>query len=135
VASAHGRSTPGERKWEVLGWRGLSESIFAPAVPAWYRTVHRTVFYRLGSTDAAPTQPQGRSGKHNVASAHGRSTPGERKWEVLGWRGLSESIFAPAVPAWYRTVHRTVFYRLGSKVRSPKYTNTPDFQKIRSVPS
>jgi hypothetical protein len=30
----------GERKWEVLGWRGLLEAIFAPAVPAWHRTVN-----------------------------------------------------------------------------------------------
>ena len=36
----------GERKWEVLGWRDLSEAINALAVPAWHRSVHRTVFYR-----------------------------------------------------------------------------------------
>jgi len=33
----------GEQKWEVLGRRGHSEAIFALAVPAWHRTVHRTV--------------------------------------------------------------------------------------------
>ena len=33
-------------KWVVLGWRGLSEAIFALAVPAWHRTVYRTVDYR-----------------------------------------------------------------------------------------
>ena len=53
--------------------------------------------------DAAPTQPQGRPGKHCVASTHGRSHTGERKWDV---RGLPEAIFALAVPAWHRTVHR-----------------------------
>jgi len=40
----------------------------------------------------------------------------ERKWEVLGRRGHSEAIFALAVPAWHRTVHRTVFYRNYGKV-------------------
>jgi hypothetical protein len=65
--------------------------------------------------DAAPTQPQSRSMKPCVVSSHKRSTNestnGERKWEVLGWRGLSEVIFALAVPAWHHTVHCTVFYR------------------------
>jgi len=42
---------------------------------------------------------------------------GEQKWEVLGWRGLSEAIFALAVPAWHRTVHHTVLYRNYGKVR------------------
>ena len=36
----------GERKWEVSGQRGHSEAIFALAVPAWHRTVYRTVDYR-----------------------------------------------------------------------------------------
>ena len=33
-------------KCEVLGWRGLSEVVFALTVPAWHRTLHRTVNYR-----------------------------------------------------------------------------------------
>ena len=45
----------------------------------------------------------------------------ERKWEVLGQRGHSEAIFALAVPAWHRTVHRTVFYRNYGKVRCDNY--------------
>jgi len=53
--------------------------------------------------DAAPTQPQGRSGKHCVASTHERSTL-EVEMEGLGWRGLSKAIFALAVPAWHRTL-------------------------------
>ena len=36
-----------QRKWEVLGRRGHSEAILALAVPAWHRTVHRTVSYRI----------------------------------------------------------------------------------------
>ena len=56
------------------------------------------------------------------------------KWEVLGRRGLSETIFTLAMPAWHRTIHRTVLYRLDGKVRSPKYANAPYFKKIRSVP-
>jgi len=55
---------------------------------------------------------------------------GERKWEVLGRRGHFEAIFALAVPAWHRTVHR-----LDGKIRSPKYARTPYFKKRRSVPS
>ena len=51
------------------------------------------------------------------------------KWEVLGRRGLSEAIFALAVPAWHRTVHRTLFYRLDGKARSPKFENTPSLTK------
>jgi hypothetical protein len=50
---------------------------------------------------------------------------GEQKWEVLGWRGLSEAIFALAVPAWHRTIHRTVFYRNYGKVRCDNYGSTP----------
>ena len=66
---------------------------------------------------------------------------GERKWEVLGRRGHSEAIFALAVPAWHRTVHRTVTYRLDGKLRSPKYAKTPNLRKDgpylpnRTVPS
>ena len=51
------------------------------------------------------------------------------KWEVLGRRGHSEAVFALAVPAWHHTVHRTVFYRLDDKLRSPKFENTPTLQK------
>jgi hypothetical protein len=32
-----------EQNWEVLGWRGLSEVMFALEVPAWHCSVHRTV--------------------------------------------------------------------------------------------
>ena len=60
--------------------------------------------------DGAPTQPQGRSWKHCVASAHGRSTLGSKNGRCLGRRGLSEAIFALAVPAWHRTVPYTVPY-------------------------
>jgi len=59
----------------------------------------------------------------------------ERKWEVLGRRGLSEAIIALAVPAWHRTVHRTVIYHLDGKLRSPKYAKMPYIKKRRSVPS
>ena len=57
----------------------------------------------------------------------------EQKWEVLGRKGLSEAIFALAVPAWHCTVHRTVIYRLNGKLWSPKYAKTPYFKKRRSV--
>jgi len=50
---------------------------------------------------------------------------GERKWEVLGQRARSEAIFALAVPAWYRIVHRSVFYCLDGKIRSLKFVCTP----------
>jgi hypothetical protein len=83
--------------------------------------------------DGAPTQPQGRSWKHCVASAHGRSTPGSENGR-LGRRGHSEAKIALAVPAWHRTVHRTVLYRLDGKIRSLKFGNTPSFTKRRSVP-
>jgi len=50
--------------------------------------------------DVAPTQPQGRSGKHCVASARKRSMLEVEKGRCLGWRGgLSEAKIAPAVPA------------------------------------
>ena len=42
--------------WEVLGQKSHSEAIFALAVPAWHRTVHRTVLHRL----------DGKIGKHNL---------------------------------------------------------------------
>jgi len=44
VASAHERSTPGSENGRCLGRRGLPEANFALAVPAWHRTVHRTLF-------------------------------------------------------------------------------------------
>jgi len=49
----------------------------------------------------------------------------ERKWEGLGRRGYSEAIFALEVPAWHRTVHRTVFYRNYGRVRCDNYGSTP----------
>jgi len=58
---------------------------------------------------------------------------GRWKWEVFGWRGLSEAIIALAVPAWHRTVHRTVAYRLDGNIRSPKFENTLFFTKRRTV--
>jgi hypothetical protein len=42
------------------------------------------------------------------------------KCEVLGRRGLSEAIFALAVPAWHRIVHRTANFRNYGKLRSSK---------------
>ena len=47
----------------------------------------------------------------------------------MGRRGHSEAIFALAVPAWHRTVHRTVFYRNYGKVRCDNYGSTPYFNK------
>ena len=44
----------------------------------------------------------------------------EVRCEVMGQRDLSKAIFAPAVPAWYRTVHRTVNYEI--TVRTVKRT-------------
>ena len=40
----HVRGACSRWRWEVLGRRGLSEAIFALAVPAWHRTAHRTVY-------------------------------------------------------------------------------------------
>jgi hypothetical protein len=47
------------------------------------------------------------------------------KWEVLQWRGLSEAIFAPAVPAWHRTIHGSVNCRNYGKLRSSNIVITP----------
>ena len=52
---------------------------------------------------------------------HVRGACSRLKWEVLGWRGLSEAIFALAVPAW----HRTVNYRNYGKLRSSQIVTTP----------
>jgi hypothetical protein len=52
---------------------------------------------------------------------------------VVGRRGHSEAIFALAVPAWHRTVHRTVIYRVDSKLRSRKHAKTPYFKTRRSI--
>jgi len=56
------------------------------------------------------------------------------KWEVLGRRGLSETIFTLAMPAWHRTIHRTVLYRLDGKIWSPKFESMPFCAKKWSVP-
>ena len=56
---------------------------------------------------------------------HMRGACGRWKWKVLGRRGHSEAIFALAVPAWYRTVHRTVNYRNYGKLRSSQSVITP----------
>jgi hypothetical protein len=74
--------------------------------------------------EAAPTQPQDRSGKHCETSARERSML-EVEMGVLGWRGLSEAIFALAVPAWHRSVPRTVNYHNYGKLRSSKIVITP----------
>ena len=94
-----------------MGWRGLSEANFALAVPA---------------TELMQPQPSLRvvHGRVCAVSTWEEHT-GERKWEVLGWRGLSEANFALAVPAWHRTVHRTVFYRNYGKVRCDNYGSMP----------
>jgi len=57
--------------------------------------------------DAAPTQPQDRSGKHFVASAH-KGSMLEVEMGGLGVESLSEAIIALTVPAWHRTVYHTV---------------------------
>jgi hypothetical protein len=49
---------------------------------------------------------------------HVRGACWKWKWEVLGWRGLSEAIFALAVPAWHCTVHHTVNNCNYGKLRS-----------------
>ena len=95
---------------EVWGG-GLSDANFALAVPApelmqpqpSLRVVHGSIVWR-----------QHMGGAHRGA-----------KWEVLGWRGLSEAIFAPAVPPWHRTAHRTVNCRNYGKLRSSKIVITP----------
>jgi hypothetical protein len=48
---------------------------------------------------------------------------GELIWKVLGWRGLSEVIFAQAV------LHRTVFYRNYGKIQCDNYGSMPFFSK------
>jgi len=78
--------------------------------------------------DAAPTQPQGRSWKHCVASAHGRSTPRSENGRFWGGEAilrsfLHRSFLRPA--AWHRTVYCTVFYRIYSKVRCDNHGSTP----------
>ena len=62
--------------------------------------------------DAAPTQPQGRSGTHCVASAHKGSMLEVEMGGVWGGEAFlrSEAIFALAVPAWHRTVPYAVPY-------------------------
>ena len=70
--------------------------------------------------DAAPNQPQGRSGKHCVALMRERSTL-EVEMECFGvGPGLSNAIIALAVPAWHRIVHRTANFRNYGKLRSSK---------------
>ena len=49
--------------------------------------------------DAAPTQPQGRSGKHCVASAQKRSTLEVEMGGVWGGEAFPRPFFALAVPA------------------------------------
>ena len=117
-------------KCEVMKRRGLSEVIFALAVPPpHFCTGSATPHFCTGSAspraDVAPTQPQCRSGKHCVASAHKRSTLGSENRRFLGWRGLSEIILALAVPAWHHTVLRTVNHRNYGKLWSSKIVITP----------
>ena len=44
-------------------------------------------------------------------------------------RGLSEAMFALAVPAWHRIVHRTVFHRNNIKIRCGNHHSTPYYNK------
>ena len=93
VRRQHMRGACGRWKWKVLGQRGLSGANFALAVPA---------------PELMEPQPSLRSfTKALCGVSTWEEHTGGRKWEVLGWRGLSEAIFAPAVPAWHHTVHRT----------------------------
>jgi hypothetical protein len=96
--------------------------------------------------DAAPTQPQGRSWKHCVASAHGRSTAGSENGRFWG----GEAILRPFLHLQCQlgTVHSTVSYRkYGAKFqkygkkrsyrtvpyyRTPyrtPYCNSPDYER------
>ena len=67
---------------------------------------------------------------------HVRGACSRWKWEVLGCRGLSETSFALAVPAWHHTVHRTVDYRNYGKLRSSQIDiqNYGTYSKKRTVP-
>jgi hypothetical protein len=57
---------------------------------------------------------------------HGRSTLGSENGRFWGGdRGLSEAIFAPALPAWHRTAYRTVNCRNYGKLRSSKIVTAP----------
>ena len=79
--------------------------------------------------DAAPAQPQGRPGKHCVASTHERSMR-EVISPVLGRRGHSEAEIALAVPApelmqpqpSLRVVHGSIVWRqhMGGALRGAK---------------
>ena len=67
--------------------------------------------------------PNPASGSFRVAflwRQHARGACWRLKREVLGKRGLSEAIFALAVPAWHRIVHRTANFRNYGKLRSSK---------------
>ena len=52
------------------------------------------------------------------------------KMGVLGWRDLSEAIIEPAVPAWHRTVHRTVNCFTYGKLRSSNIVTMPKLTKL-----
>jgi len=52
------------------------------------------------------------------------------KMGVLGWRDLSEAIIEPAVPAWHRTVHRTVNCFNYGKLRSSTIVTMPKLTKL-----
>jgi hypothetical protein len=89
-----------------LGQRGHSEAEIALAVPA---------------PELMQPQPSLRVVQKSIVwRQHMGEHTGERKCEVLGRRGLSEAIFAPAVSAWHRTVHRKVNCRDYGILRSSK---------------
>jgi hypothetical protein len=52
------------------------------------------------------------------------------KMGVLGRRDLSEANIAPAVPAWHRTVHRTVNCFTYGKLRSSNIVTMPKLTKL-----
>jgi hypothetical protein len=89
--------------------------------------------------DAALTQPQGRQGKHCVASTHEEHAGGgnERCWggEAIMRPKLHWQCQLGTVPytVLYFTVN-TVFYGLNSKIWSPKFEITLPCTKRRSVP-
>jgi hypothetical protein len=105
----------------VLGGRDHSEAEIALAVAA----------PELMQPQPSPRIVQGSIvWRQHMGGAHRGAEMGG-----LGRRGHSEAIFTLAVPAWHRTVHRIVIYCLDGKLRSPKYAETPYFNKRRSAPS
>jgi len=75
------------------------------------------------SSELMQPQPSLRAaqGSITVASARKRSRL-KWKWEVLGRKGFSEAVFAPAQEAWHRSAHVTVNYRNYGALRSSEIT-------------